>query len=185
MPPGGRSELKALVGLPWSWASLGVPVLLKSPRSPPRSPCPICRDRQIAPRGWEAHPSPGGCLKLGLYPRLQKECKVSWKARALGKPPRLLHLSSEGAGSGSAGGGAETSSPAPGPPGPAKHTLRGRLEPSPGDLDWETPTMKAGVSIPALLGWLCFLVHGVLREGESQGAWKELWPRRGSVGGAG
>lgn len=58
-------------------------------------------------------------MKLGLYPRLQKECKVSWKARALGKPPRLLHLSSEGAGSGSAGGGEETSSPAPGPPPPA------------------------------------------------------------------
>lgn len=36
-------------------------------------------------------------MKLGLYPRPQKECKVSWKARALGKPPRLLHLSSEGA----------------------------------------------------------------------------------------
>lgn len=42
------------------------------------------------------------------------------------------------------------------------------MEPSPGDLDWETLTMKEGFSTPAVLGYLWFLVHRVLGEGEAK-----------------
>lgn len=42
------------------------------------------------------------------------------------------------------------------------------MEPSPGDLDWETLTTKEGFSTPAVLGYLWFLVHRVLGEGEAK-----------------
>lgn len=55
---------------------------------------------------------------------------------------------------------------APLPPCSARHTLRGRMEPSPGDLDWETPTTKE-------------------RGGQSQLCWAALLPGPGGVGGGG
>lgn len=58
------------------------------------------------------------------------------------------------------------------------------MEPSPGDLDWETLTTKEGFSTPAVLGCLCFLVHRVLGEGVAKESGRSCGLLEGGVGGA-